>query len=161
MRMSAHMACQRNGVQALCGRYGRRATREMTRERCQWDSKRYRPGLPHSRRPWRSRELPPAVGNRILLWAYLTQFSSCAARFTPRACLIRAWAAAFCFSRAVFFAFAFACLLESSTTSDFADTFGLFPDFPIPTTATGISQGGSMRWLDPGFVGLVLATPEL
>ena len=39
---------------------------------------------------------------------YLTQFSSCAARFTPRACLIRAWAAAFCFSRAVFFAFAFA-----------------------------------------------------
>ena len=55
----------------------------------------------------------------------------------------------------------FACLLESSTTSDFADTFGLFLDFPIPTTATGISQGGSMRWLDPGFVGLVLATPEL
>ena len=52
MRMSAHMACQRNGVQALCGRYGRRATREMTRERCQWDSKRYRPGLPHPRRPW-------------------------------------------------------------------------------------------------------------
>ena len=46
------MACQRNGVQALCGRYGRRATREMTRERCQWDSKRYRPGLPHPRRPW-------------------------------------------------------------------------------------------------------------
>ena len=46
------MACQRNGVQALCGRYGRRATRKMTRERCQWDSKRYRPGLPHPRRPW-------------------------------------------------------------------------------------------------------------
>ena len=46
------MACQRNGVQALCGRYGRRAMREMTRERCQWDSKRYRPGLPHPRRPW-------------------------------------------------------------------------------------------------------------
>ena len=55
----------------------------------------------------------------------------------------------------------FAFLLESSTTSDFADTFGLFPDFPITTTATGISQGGSMRWLDPGFAGLVLATPEL
>ena len=67
----------------------------------------------------------------------------------------------YCFSRAVFFAFSFAFLLESSTTSDFADTFGLFLDSPIPTTATGISQGGSMRWLDPGFVGLVLATPEL
>ena len=24
----------------------------MTRERCQWDSKRYRPGLPHQRCPW-------------------------------------------------------------------------------------------------------------
>ena len=46
-------------------------------------------------------------------------------------------------------------------TKYFADFVTPFPDFPIPTTSAGMPQDGAVRWLDPGFVGLNLATPEL